>query len=751
MTKKLLLPALLLFCTALIPTSSVAQACASFTGANIEYIGVGSSAQFNTFAFAAANLLNSNYHGASGYNFWASSSWSLFDARTSLVDGGGKIWVAWDNTPDCHVYAYMSFDSTVGVRAFQSWQKVSTVVTNALVAAAYGASTNTYPACSAGTVKNAGQPACTDNNSNGGLLPSGISAYLQAQHGPTCKISGTTCTISTQWALPRPYCGNQSHTQTVAHYCFFNAGHSDVRPEDALYATTRALSAYSSTNGLTGLGYGTTGTAPCPTAGLIGTKVVGCAVSESFAQSGSFNVAQFALSAGDPYSGATTPPWVALNIGAVPVVVFVNDADTTAGGLGHGAPSAYTVTNINHTVLAQFENGTLSCVGDISPASALGATPTGKGNAVQVIQREPLSGTYNTFEFNAARILSGSAATAVAESKASSLTWFTDDDSGQEINNNPSSNWNGANCPSTSTPLGSVSPTGACGNPKFVVTHACADTTGLQLRAIGTGEMVKAVTNQAFSGQSTSAVGAKNGLGYAFWGYGNFAKAASGTCGTNTGSVTCTGYTAHYLTVDGIDPLFNNPGDSTNPNGAYHLPQCYLSSGTPTCYHLTFPHIRDGSYPIWTILRAMTFECEPIVSGSCTGTTQTTPNAVLSMIAQAENAANGVGIVLDDFIPYFTNINTTVDGSPTGDLNLGVYRTHYKNGTTTAPNNGLWACGGAFTTIDMTGTPGGCTVDVGGDVGGSVMTVQSDADFYADFGGHVVGVSAQNEIYGLHN
>jgi len=197
--------------------------------------------------------------------------------------------------------------------------------------------------------------------------------------------------------------------------------------------------------------------------------------------------------------------------------------------------------------------------------------------------------------------------------------------------------------------------------------------------------------------------------------------------------------------------LFNNPGDSTNPNGAYHLPQCYLSSGTPTCYHLTFPHIRDGSYPIWTILRAMTFECEPIVSGSCTGTTQTTPNAVLSMIAQAENAANGVGIVLDDFIPYFTNINTTVDGSPTGDLNLGVYRTHYKNGTTTAPNNGLWACGGAFTTIDMTGTPGGCTVDVGGDVGGSVMTVQSDADFYADFGGHVVGVSAQNEIYGLHN
>jgi hypothetical protein len=732
MTKKLILPALLLLCTALFSTSGFAQTCSSFTGKNVQYIAIGSSAQFNTFAFAAENLLNANYNGSTGLNFWAGSKWSVVDTRTTLTDGGGKIWIAWDNSADCYVYAYMSFDSTVGVRSFSSWTKVTTAGVNATVGAVYGSTANTFPACASGHVQNAGQPACT-----GTAVPAAVQTFLTTQAAPACKIGVGTCTSSTTGALPLPYCGNKSTSQTAAHYCFFNAGHADIRPDDTLYATQRAIgSAFNGPTGLTDLGYGSSG---CGATGT-GAKTIGCVIYEAFGQGGSFNVSNFALSATDPYTAATIPSWVSLNIGAAPVLVFVNDADTTTSGFGNGAPSSYAITNINHKVLAGFEDGTFGCVGDVA------TTFSGSGNAVQVLQREPLSGTYNTFEFNAVRTLTGSAASALAEDKASSIAWFTDDDSGQELNNNPSTNYNTATCPTGGTSL----PTAACGDPKYnPETHvSCANGNASQLRAIGTGEMVKATLGlEATQTSSNPQLLTPDGLGYAFWGYGNFASAATG-CGTNSGTVTCGGYLGHYLTVDGIDPLFITPGGANdptpNPNGAYHPPQCALSSGTPQCYSLPFTHIYDGSYPIWTILRAVTF-------ANKSGATAT-PDAVLEMIAEAEKAANGVsGIVLDDFVPYFNNVQDTVNGvtPPKGDLNLGVYRTHYKNGTSTDPNNGYAACSGTFTGITMNGASG-CTVDAGGDVGGTVFTVQSDSDFHTDWGSVVVGVSAASEIYSLH-
>jgi hypothetical protein len=207
--------------------------------------------------------------------------------------------------------------------------------------------------------------------------------------------------------------------------------------------------------------------------------------------------------------------------------------------------------------------------------------------------------------------------------------------------------------------------------------------------------------------------------------------------------------------VDGIDPLFTSPGGAQpltvaaanveNPNGAYHLPQCYLGSGAPKCFAIPFTHILDGSYPIWTILRAQTF-------ADYTTDKITTPAAVLQIIAQAEKEAAGTasdGVLLDDFIPYFTNVNNTVT-PPTGDLNLGVYRTHYENGSTVAANNGYAACAGTFTGLAIDGAAGSCGVDTGGDVGGAVFTVQSDADFHADWGSVKVGASAASEIYALH-
>src|SRR5208282_3441064 len=190
--------------------------------------------------------------------------------------------------------------------------------------------------------------------------------------------------------------GQHGTTATTAKWCFFNAGHADIRPEDTPYATTRALSAYNSTNGLAGLGYD----------GACGSQTtkIGCPIYESFGQKGVFNVLSFALTGNDPISGAAVPGYTTLSIGAVPVVVFVNDSDSS--GFGAGAPN-YGVTNINRKVLAGYYDGTFSCTGDISPALGGGA-----GNPVQVVQREILSGTYNTFEFTAVRTLTGSASAA---------------------------------------------------------------------------------------------------------------------------------------------------------------------------------------------------------------------------------------------------------------------------------------------------------------------------------------------------
>ena len=711
MTKKLILPALLLMCTALFTTNGFAQTCSGFTGVNVKYMGVGSSAQFNTFAFAAEALLT---NAGNGVNFWATSSLPLLDNRVNVTDTA-KVWVAWDNASDCAVYAYFSVDSTIGVKSFFAYQKeTNTFATNYDTAAEFVQAGSTYATCSAGTVVNAGQPACTGN------LPSTLQTFFETQPGPTCS---TSCTGS-QRKTALPYCGQNGTTATTTKWCFFNAGHADIRPEDTLYATTRALSVYNSTNGLAGLGYAN------PSCGAINTKE-GCAIYETFGQSGKFNVEDFALTGNDPITGAAVPGYVSMNIGAAPVVVFVNDADSN--GFGAGAPN-YAITNINHKVLSGFFDGTFACTGDVSSAGV------GAGEPVQVVQRELLSGTYNTFEFNAVRILSGSAAAAVPESKASSITWFTDDDSGQELNNDPAALYNTTGCP----PNGNSVPTATqCTDPLLMPTHVCGTgtTKGLKLRAIGTGEEVKATLDVAFSGQSTSAVATPDGLGYAFWGYGNFAPAAA-SCATNSGAVTCGSYLGHYLTVDGIDPLFTNPGDSTNPNGAYHLPQCYLKSGSPNCFQIPFTHVLDGSYPIWTILRAVTFST---VSGS---SGQTTPASVIAMVAEAERAAGGGNTNvsnLDDFVPFFQNINT---GDTTGDLNLFVFRSHYKQ--TNNPNNGHAACAGTFTSLPLTPVAGACLVDAGGDVGGSVFTVQSDVDFNADFGSVVVGTSATKEVYGLH-
>lgn len=721
MTKKLILPALLFAFAALCTTNSLGQ-CTS--GVNPEYIAVGSSAQFNSFSFAAVNILTT---AGNGVNFWASSSLPLKDFNANVTDTA-KAWIAWDNQATCNVYAYYSVDSTIGVKTFFSYKKVTqNGVTNADVAAAYIDSTQnpSWAACSGTTAVNAGQPVCSGEGSSTGV-PTQIQTFLTTQPGPTCKISGTTCTATKGKSLPYAYCGQNSTVQTTAKFCMFNAGHADIRPEDTLYANTRALSSYNSTGGLAGLGYNST---VCGSNGGT-TATIGCPFLESFGKGGTFNTVKFALTGTDPIGLAALPTYTTLNVGAAPVVVIVSDSD--ASGLGAGAPD-YTVTNVNRSVLAGIENGTFGCVGDLE------YNGNGSGKPLQILHREALSGTYNTFEFTGVRQQEASAALAISDNKQTTSSWFTANDSGQEqvMENAGGPGLNFGTCGNATTP-----PSSACGDPLYAAGVSCGGTASLNLRVIGTGEMVKVVAGT--NSNKTGSAAVPDAFGYAFWGYGNMAPMDSG-CGTNSGTVNCSSYLAHYLTVDGIDPLFITPGGANdptpNPNGAYHAPACYLSSGSPACFAIPFTHMKDGSYPLWTILRLVTFNT--VTTGTAQ---QTTPAAVLSILAQAEAVAGDETKNLDDFVPYYTNINTS---NNTGDLNLFVLRSHYKaTGDTINPNNGIASCAGTYTGLSINGAAGTCGVDAGDDVGGAIITVNADADFHADFNG--VGTNP-SEYFGLHN
>lgn len=296
----------------------------------IKVLTVGSSAQYGVFAEAAYKLAVADgtakhFTLKGGSNAWVSDTRT--NGGTTVSNENGNLWVVWSETSG-NVWAYLSVDSTVGVRAFQAVPRAQLGI-NALASLPVSATTNLF---------------VWDDGSADTVLSTG--AYG--------AISGGKA---------------------------FTAANTDIRPEDALFATRRALAALDNTN-YTGLGYGTSPTA------LKGSSILsGLSGSTATATPVNFDLSSSTDSFGgkDPFSGSAVPAFVTLPVGAAPVVFIANNLD--ASGLG-------AVSNITSAQALKLFSGAECDDSVLGGSASIAVTP---------FLREPLSGTMNTTEFTVFR------------------------------------------------------------------------------------------------------------------------------------------------------------------------------------------------------------------------------------------------------------------------------------------------------------------------------------------------------------
>lgn len=429
---------------------------------------------------------------------------------------------------------------------------------------------------------------------------------------------------------------------TALNGAHFNVGYTDIRPEDGQLAYTRAACTRASVTDTSCFGYG-------PLGGI------GTAIQSSYSQT-SAQVVAYSISGTDPFTGLTIPAFKTIPVGGSPVVLFYNKTDVAAGGLGALLP-----TNINASTATAFWSGL------IGTNDQLVGLSTGSPKALHVVAREPVSGTYNTFEWQ--------------------LIHTRDHRSGdfsQEYNFGPTP----AGCFVPPSPATYIPPTVACANPMNVTGSQGATYGGFRTRAIGTGEMVNAV-NSANN---------PNSIGYAFWSLGTFGGKAN----------------IKYMTLNGVDPIYpsyaTNNGGFPACSGAFNLNTFACTGPLPT-----FDNVKNGNYRVWSTLRAVIYQSytPPATGPSVTG---------LILAAQDQARTN-----LPDFVPSVycsahtgTTCTATADGFP-------AFRTHYPVSGKGA-NNGTTSASTGFCASDQTAP--NC-FEEGGDMAGVAFIDIQDQDYFA--------------------
>jgi hypothetical protein len=623
---------------------------ASATTPTTVFAGAGSTAVFNALYDAALssgqcgpNLFS---QGAGTYPGPFTKGGTLHDNRnghgTSIPDDNQKVWVAFDGTAGnsytdtTTICFYVGVDSSVGVRGFFAAPRASLILSGA-----------------AGSSNGNQVKGYSDN----------VTALPQAIWNDV-NVPGTGCV------------GTTLTTCTTVTGTVMNIAFSDIRPEDAQYATFRSLSTrngpavgpnnlayFNSTN----LGYGNWNN---PFDAGASPVLSGTSIQSSFSTTAATpTYFEQVPGAQDAITGQHVGQYSVFPVGAIPIIIAVSNDDTTANtGLGNGVPNNYQLRNVNRFTVSYVFDGVLTRTRDLIGVTGAASTP------LEVITRESLSGTYNTFEFTVPR---------------------THDVQGSQEDG--------------------VWPTLANYNPL----NFKAASNGLRFRAIGTGEMVSAINGAA---TTVSNATISNRIGYFFWSYGNIAPlTGTGCTSTNGGglpvsvTVTCTGNPhAHYLLLDGVDPLFNTPYD--NPQGPLNPPTCNFAS--LPCPTIPFTHLDDGSYGAWTIVRMIV---DPTVT--------TIPSG------------SGLGQI-------YTTLTTT-SATKYSDFeetaNLKVFRIHRAAGwgKQGVPANGYEAVNGTMCTpssptyaYNYTGQ------DMASDMGGAIWNITNDQDYAFDYQGGLTPSSA---------
>lgn len=707
----------------------IAFLAASATQAQTVLIAGGSSGVFATTGLAAITPDPVTAAPAlCGTNFWsggggsASSLAFAIDSRNAgIPHEPGTIWVAWDNdTAPTKVCAYLSVDSVVGARLFLSQTGAGNATINLNTVAQFTlgankvsfAADNTSCAASGGNgpfsvdiTEAAGTTATAtvhgvgnfgNGFANGALVTitgSTIPGFnvTSAAIGGVTQLGPTSFTFTTSGSALGTDNGGTASASVAANcpglpVAIFNAingkhftmAFTDIRPEDAHAVFVRATCALNASDPTTPcMGYSSNPASPQ-------------GIKSSYSQDVAFGL-DFALFGGtDPITSVPVPAGTIQNIGAVPVMYFASNRDTSACGLGNAL-----FTNVNNQDVQSAFRGITGATQDIS--AALSSSAAGCPAPLWIVEREPYSGTYNTQEWQVTRAWSGG-----------NNRWS------QENGNvgYPQSNNNlGAACPAwasslpTSTPANPSFPpafsgalTNGCGNPLNIQsanypagTPALGPYSGFggsRTRAIGTGQVV-AVVN------STNVT---NALGYAFYSLGTFGGKAN----------------VKYVTLDGVDPLWpsHQSGAGGNPYGVGVFPTCTgkVNLGTFNCPsgQPTFDGVRNGSYRNWNVIRAIYYG--PL--STCASPFTTVSAGCL--IQAAQDQANPINGTVRDYVSVVYCNNATCSAPV---QNLTYFRAHYTVSGVTGHDGHV---GPPFTPT--------CALvpEAGGDVFGAIFPVTID-------------------------
>jgi hypothetical protein len=585
-TKSLLAVLLLAAIIGIVPLGTTAHLFAACTTVKVQVMAAGSSAMWTSLALGAYNQGQGDADATAPTFHWVSNSkFSVVDTRPNVfgasnaVSDTGNTWIVWDSSCPINVWAYVSVDSVVGNRAFFGSASGGSYGVYVVAPSPWPASNN------GGQISN----LLWGDKSADTAVPAAVQAIFSASNEGVAKAPNLV-----------------------------NVGATDIRPEDAFFALTRVNSALAvNTPGpnnpaMPGLGYNANnaaGTAPdyaqktannacsgtSSLANLVGTQIK----EDTFGSH--FNVVAFNILGKDPFTCAVIPAYSTISVGATPVVVFHSNNAANCGGS--------CLKNLQNATELQLQQ-VFSGMNDNASVFGLPAGP------FAAYLREPLSGTYNTFEETVMR----------HPSLLAAARWP------QENNVNPASN----------NPLAGL---------------LDANSSGKRYRAIGTGDEVKAVLQSVANNNL-------DGIGYAFFSYGNFSSVA------DSGNYS-------YITLNGIDPIWHNytpnsggisdpgqnatagtlpgAGDLSFCSSAFPCPESSIwsadyrsidpNTGSPAASY-SFPNLRNGSYPAWSIVRLIAAgaagSAANLVATSNLYVVTTTPDYVPYSLVSDPNTGNTI-------------------------------------------------------------------------------------------------------------